>query len=242
MGAAKTTNFSVVRIDEESIRQLCLAKIGQSDRFCVSTTCPIQTHKRRGVKFVPLLNHFYMPAGRLSASTDTYIPIEDVPRIHGLSDDRLGWWLWSGTCAECCLPVKPMEGISCANFCEPRGGWPACRRIWHARCYGCLGVGKFPLRETEDEMGNVWHKQAQRTQRINQGVRGAHASIPFQCEDCWMLNLEGRRPVCGLDDAFVMYLRRANLDAMGGRSVATIEAHASAIRRNVQNCTLMRVI
>ena len=55
-----------------------------------------------------------------------------------------------------------------------------------------------------------------------------------------MLNLEGRRPVSGLDDAYVMYVRRANLDAMGGRSVATIGAHASAIKRNVQNCMLIR--
>ena len=55
-----------------------------------------------------------------------------------------------------------------------------------------------------------------------------------------MLNLESRRPVPGLDDAYVMYLRQANLDAMGGRSVATIEAHANAIKQNVQNCMLIR--
>ena len=79
MGSAKATDFHVVRIDEDSLPTLCLAKIGQSDRFCVDTTCLIQSHKRCSVKFVPLLDHFYMPAGNLSASTDTYIPIEAVP-------------------------------------------------------------------------------------------------------------------------------------------------------------------
>jgi hypothetical protein len=39
-----------------------------------------------------------------------------------------------------------------------------------------------------------------------------------------------------LDDAYVMMIRQANLDAMGGRAVATIEAHASAILQAVLNC------
>ena len=89
-------------------------------------------------------------------------------------------------------------------------------------------------------MGNVWFKQEQRTRRINHGVGGAHASIPFQCEGCWMINLEGRLPEPGLDDAFVMCLRRANLDAMGGRAKTTIMAHANAVSRLVQNCKLIR--
>ena len=75
---------------------------------------------------------------------------------------------------------------------------------------------------------------------MNQGVRGAHVSIPFQCERCWMINLEGRLPEPGLDDAFIMCLRRANLDAMCGRSLMTIVAHANAIGRLVENCRLIR--
>jgi hypothetical protein len=34
----------------------------------------------------------------------------------------------------------------------------------------------------------------------------------------------------GLDDAYAMLICQANLDAMGGRAVATIEAHIAAIR------------
>ena len=92
----------------------------------------------------------------------------------------------------------------------------------------------------QDEEGNLWYKHEKRIERINQGVRGAHASIHFQCEYCWIINLEGRPPAKGLDDAYVMMIRRANLDAMGGRAVATIEAHTAAIKKNILNCQLLR--
>ena len=90
----------------------------------------------------------------------------------------------------------------------------------------------------QDEEGNRWFKRDKRAHRINHGVRGAHASISFQCESCWIMNLEGRLPVPGTDDAFIMLIRRANLDAMGGRAQSTIEAHAAAIKRWAQNCKL----
>ena len=59
----------------------------------------------------------------------------------------------------------------------------------------------------QDEEGNLWYKHEKRIEPINQGVRGAHASIHFQCEYCWIINLEGRPPAKGLDDAYVMMIR-----------------------------------
>ena len=90
----------------------------------------------------------------------------------------------------------------------------------------------------EDTSGNIWFKQEKHEERLNHAVRGAHAVIPFQCEDCWMLNLEGRLPVAGLDDMYIMLIRRANLDAIAGRATTTIEAHANQIKRTVANCAL----
>ena len=66
----------------------------------------------------------------------------------------------------------------------------------------------------EDTGGNVWYQQEDREYDINHGVAGVHTSIPFQCERCWILNLEGRLPISGRDDAYLMIIRRANLDAM----------------------------
>jgi len=96
-----------------------------------------------------------------------------------------------------------------------------------------MGQGKFPVRTTTDEEGNRWFRQDAREERINKGVRGAHTSIPFQCEDCWFLNIEGRPRISGLDDVYAMCIRRANLDAMCGRAVSTIEGHAAATKRAV---------
>jgi hypothetical protein len=48
-----------------------------------------------------------------------------------------------------------------------------------------------------------------------------------------MINLEGWLPVPNLDDTYVMLLRQANLDAMLGRAVSTIKAHATAVKRTV---------
>ena len=55
-----------------------------------------------------------------------------------------------------------------------------------------------------------------------------------------MINLEGRLPEPGLDDAFVMCLRQANLDAMGGLAMTTIVSHANSIGSLVENCWLIR--
>ena len=82
----------------------------------------------------------------------------------------------------------------------------------------------------------MWFKQEKHEHRLNHAVKGAHAVIPFQCEDCWMLNLEGRLPVDKLDDTYIMMIRQENLDAMAGRAESTIESHASTILCTARNC------
>ncbi len=93
----------------------------------------------------------------------------------------------------------------------------------------------------QDKEGNQWFKHDKREHRINHGVQEAHALISFQCKDCWMINLEGRLPLPGSDDAFVMMIRQVNLDVMGGRAQSTIEAHAAAVRHLTKNCKLFRM-
>ena len=83
------------------------------------------------------------------------------------------------------------------------------------------------MEEVADADGNVWFKQEQRAKRLNHGVRGAHSALAFQCEDCWIMNLEGRPRLDGLDDTYCMLIRRANLDAMAGRAAPTLQGHAS---------------
>jgi hypothetical protein len=56
-----------------------------------------------------------------------------------------------------------------------------------------------------------------------------------------VINLEGQLPIPKLDDALMMLIRQANLDAMGGRAMATIKAHAAAIMRTTQNCKIIQM-
>ncbi len=55
-----------------------------------------------------------------------------------------------------------------------------------------------------------------------------------------MANLDGRCPVPGLDDAYIMCICRANLDAMGGQAMSTIGSHPAAVKRMVTNCRRIR--
>ena len=91
--------------------------------------------------------------------------------------------------------------------------------------------------QVKDGGENLWHKQGQREERLNHGTKGAHLCIPFQCELCWLRNLEGRNPrPGGLDDVYLMCLRRANLDAFSGRAKLTIEKHLLETSIVVRNC------
>ena len=72
-----------------------------------------------------------------------------------------------------------------------------------------------------------------------QGVEGAHLCIPFQCEVCWIRNLEGRDPRGSEDECFMVCIRRANLDSMAGKSQLTIVAHLRETMTVVNNASLI---
>jgi hypothetical protein len=86
-----------------------------------------------------------------------------------------------------------------------------------------------------DEEGNPWHNEDARRQQMMEGVEGSHLCIPFQCKMCWYWNLEGRNPTPGKDDLYPTCIRRANLDAMLGKSLLTIRAHRSQTLSSLQN-------
>jgi len=91
-----------------------------------------------------------------------------------------------------------------------------------------------------DEGGNKWFKQEERQHRLNHGVAGVHLVVPFQCEICWIRNLEGRNPEPGLDDLYVSHIRRANLDAMAGKATNTILTHRRNVKRMLRDAIEIR--
>ena len=110
----------------------------------------------------------------------------------------------------------------------------------HAGCFECLAQeGTFPMKTIEDALGNIWHGQLAEEERLNHGVKGGHVSIPFQCERCWMINLEGRLPRAEEDRVYIQCIRRASLDAFHGPAAATVASHRASVDRTVRQCELI---
>ena len=77
----------------------------------------------------------------------------------------------------------------------------------------------------QDVARSPWHKESKRQKQMQTGVECAHLCIPFQCEVCWFHNLEGKDPRGESDEVYLACIRHANLDAMLGKSLLTIQAH-----------------
>ncbi len=86
---------------------------------------------------------------------------------------------------------------------------------------------------------NPWHKESKRQEQMRTGVEGAHLCIPFQCEVCWVSNLEGRDPRGESDEVYLACIRRANLDAMLGKSPLMIRAHRREMIAVFENSRLI---
>ena len=136
--------------------------------------------------------------------------------------------------------MKQIEGIFCGNFSSSWGLWPPCQSTWHAECYTSQGeLPIFPMVAIEDKLGNPWHKEEERRKRLSHEVDGAHMCIPFQCEICWMRNLEGRDPSTEVDDVFRACIKQPNLDSMLGKSPLTIDNHVRETRTVIKNAMMI---
>jgi hypothetical protein len=91
-----------------------------------------------------------------------------------------------------------------------------------------------------DEAGNPWHKEEDRQCQMIRGVEESHLCILFQCKLCWYPNIEGRDPTPGRDNLYSMCIRRANLDAMLGKSPLTIRAHRRETFASLKNASHIR--
>jgi hypothetical protein len=69
------------------------------------------------------------------------------------------------------------------------------------------------------------------------GREGSHLCIPFQCELCWICNIEGKEPTPERDDLYITCIRQANLDAMLGKSPLTIKAHRRETLAALENAS-----
>ena len=94
------------------------------------------------------------------------------------------------------------------------------------------------MMEITNQVGNLWHKEATRKKRLNEGVNCAHVCIPSQCEWCRVQNLEGRYLLLS-NNFYVKCIHQANLNAMAGKSHLTISRHCREIMGNIKHNKLV---
>ncbi len=91
----------------------------------------------------------------------------------------------------------------------------------------------------KDQLEKPWHKEEERQRRFGLGIDGVHLCTPFQCEQCWMRNLEGRDPNTVEDKCFLACIRRANLNAILGKAPMTILNHLRKTKAAIKNAKLI---
>ena len=81
---------------------------------------------------------------------------------------------------------------------------------------------QFPVKRAENDEGIEWKRKKLNKQFLI-GINGAHLMQPFQCDQCWFRNLQGRYPVYGSykDTQLLAYIRRVNLDLIWSRAETT---------------------
>lgn len=67
-------------------------------------------------------------------------------------------------------------------------------------------------------------------------MAGVHSVLAFQCEICWIRNLESRDLDPITDRNYISCIRRANLDAINGRAQGTIKNHVDQMKATEIRC------
>ena len=132
--------------------------------------------------------------------------------------------------------------LICRNFLGP---FPPCQKVWCGKCYVPMSGVIFPRRETEeeedanDDLDPELVMPAAEKDRYQRGRDGDCWVCPFQCELCHFRNVYRRDPVpeSRTDSNFVIYCRRANLDAMWARSSATVAKTLRVLFRSQEVAT-----
>ena len=90
---------------------------------------------------------------------------------------------------------------------------------------------KFYIKAGEHELGSVWKRKIEKD-RYLKGRDGDMWCSPFQCEECWFINLMKRYPNNSRVDRRILdYARRVNLDIFWSRESKTVEGTLTQLRK-----------
>ena len=95
--------------------------------------------------------------------------------------------------------------------------------MWCGKCYTPHPGDPFPVKRPVDD-DNVLQLDAKDREQFLEGRDGDHLMTAFQCDLCHFRNIKKRNPRPGRfqDDTMMLYIRRANLDALWAREPNTV--------------------
>ena len=95
----------------------------------------------------------------------------------------------------------------------------------------------FHVNEAKNEAGAVWRREKDKD-RFMSARDGDMWAAPFQCDDCWFVNLE-KKEACSeslVDQRLLGYIRRVNLDILWSREPGTVAASCSQLSKIMRLC------
>ena len=137
-----------------------------------------------------------------------------------------------------------LQGIFCANFYWSMSDFPPCHQMWCGNCYSSSASIKFPVKkkaldEYEDlenpsereQLQVAWGKKHEPEDEFHYGRNGDHCLVPFECDTCVFVKLQGRLPdiTNSVDELLLACIRRVNLDAFWSRSKHTVRGNREKI-------------
>ena len=135
-------------------------------------------------------------------------------------------------CQVCGAKIGKMSGVFCANFGTRRSDHlKSCFGAWHSKCYCQNEKDKFPvltLKDLDEGMVSAEDLDDNGEKRFCEARDGDFLLTPFQCDLCHYQNMTQTNPEPTKevrDEALLLAIWRANLDAFWSRERGTVEAN-----------------
>ena len=105
-------------------------------------------------------------------------------------------------------------------------------------------MDKFPVlsaNDLDDSLVDENYLEDEDKERFKEARDGDHLMSPFQCDECHLYNMIGRKAILGYapDDLVLLCIRRANLDAFWSRERSTVASNLKEAKRYIENLKLM---
>jgi hypothetical protein len=91
---------------------------------------------------------------------------------------------------------------------------------------------KFPINRAFNDESQYFKRRREDEEKYVVGRPGDWLLAPFQCDECWFINLHGRKPLLRefRDQQELGLIRRANLDVLWSRESGTVKNLVSGIK------------